>query len=563
MGVLLHLLSGVALLVWGTNIVKVGILRVYGANLRHVLSASVANRFTAFLAGLGVTGLVQSSNATAVIVSSFVGQGLIAVAPALAIMLGANVGTAIMVQVFSLDLSWLSPLLIFVGVILHLSWKGSKPGHVGRVLIGLGLITLALELISIATRPVVQAAGVKVLFGTLTGDAALDMLIGAFLTILCYSSLAVVLFCGALASAGVVSIHVALALVLGANLGSGISALLTTSGNNQPGKRVTLGNLLSRLLGCLIALPFLSEAERLLALVDHDPQRLIVNFHLMFNVALAVLLLGATGPLARLCESVLPGRNTGESQVTPRHLDPAALPTPTLALANAAREVLRIGDRIEQMLDNMLRVLRTNDAKLAAATCRIDNEVDDLYTAIKLYLTRISLEALDERDGQRWTEIISLTINLEHAGDIIERVLVDAKEKKIAHNLMFSEAGMQEIAEMHARLVANLRIGLSVFLNGDLKSAQALMAEKANFRELEQKYARTHLQRVAVQTAESVETSSLHLDVISELKRLNSLFCATAYPVLEQAGVLNRSRMKEDDAAGTPPVQQLSTAARQ
>lgn len=498
---------------------------------------------------------VQSSNATAVIVSSFVGQGLIAVAPALAIMLGANVGTALMVQVFSLDLSWLSPLLIFVGVICHLTWKGSRAGHVGRVLIGLGLITLALELISIATRPVVQAAGVKVLFASLTGDAGLDMLVGAFLTILCYSSLAVVLFCGALASAGVVSIHVALALVLGANLGSGISALLTTSGNNQPGKRVTLGNLLSRLLGCLVALPLLGQAEELLALLDHDPQRLIVNFHLLFNVALAVLLLGATAPLARLCEKVLPGRNTGDSQVTPRHLDTAALSTPTLALANAAREVLRIGDRVEQMLDNMLRVLRTNDAKLADATCRIDNEVDDLYTAIKLYLTRISLEALDERDGQRWTEIISLTINLEHAGDIIERILLDTKDKKIAHNLMFSEAGMQEIAEMHARLVANLRLGLSVFLNGDLKSAQALMAEKANFRELERKYARTHLQRVAVQTAESIETSSLHLDVISELKRLNSLFCATAYPVLEQAGVLNRSRMKEDDVPAVPAVQ--------
>lgn len=558
MGVLLHLLSGVALLVWGTNIVKVGILRVYGANLRHILSVSVSNRFSAFAAGLGVTGLVQSSNATAVIVSSFVGQGLIAVAPALAIMLGANVGTAMMVQVFSLDLSWLSPLLIFVGVILHLTWKGQRVGHVGRVLIGLGLITLALELIAIATRPVVQAAGVKVLFSTLTGDATLDMLIGAFLTILCYSSLAVVLFCGALASAGVVSIHVALALVLGANLGSGISALLTTSGNNQPGKRVTLGNLLSRLLGCLIALPLLSHAEDLLKLLSTDPQRLIVNFHLMFNVVLAILLIGATGPLARLCETILPGRNTGDSQVTPRHLDPAALTTPTLALSNAAREVLRIGDRVEQMLDNLLRVLRNNDARLATATCRIDNEVDDLYTAIKLYLTRISTEALDENDGQRWTEIISLTINLEHAGDLIERMLLDAKDKKIAHNLQFSEAGMQEIAEMHGRVVANLRLAMSVFLTGDLRSAQQLVEEKAKFRDLERKYSRSHLQRVAVQHVESIETSSLHLDMISELKRLNSLFCATAYPVLEQAGLMNRSRLKDDertDVAGVPEVQ--------
>ncbi|CAG9175068.1 Na/Pi cotransporter family protein [Cupriavidus respiraculi] len=560
MGVLLHLLSGVALLVWGTNIVKVGILRVYGANLRHVLSASVANRFTAFLAGLGVTGLVQSSNATAVIVSSFVGQGLIAVAPALAIMLGANVGTAVMVQVFSLDLSWLSPLLIFIGVILHLSKKGSKPGHVGRVLIGLGLITLALELISNATRPVVEAAGVKVLFASLTGDTALDMLVGALLTLLCYSSLAVVLFCGALAAAGVVSLHVALALVVGANLGSGVSALLTTSGANQPGKRVTMGNLLSRLLGCVVALPLLGQAEQLLSMVDADPQRLVVNFHLLFNVVLAVALLGFTSPLARLCETLLPGRNTGESQVTPRYLDPAALSSPTVALANAAREVLRIGDRVEQMLDNLLRVLRTNDAKLAAATCRIDDEVDDLYTAIKLYLTRISVEALDERDGRRWTEIISLTVNLEHAGDIIERILLDARDKKIAHNLQFSEAGMQEITEMHARLVANLRLGLSVFLNGDLKSAQLLMGEKANFRELERRYSHSHLQRVATQTAESIETSSLHLDVISDLKRLNSLFCATSYPVLEEAGVLNRSRMKDDAAA--PIASVPSTQAR-
>ena len=173
-------------------------------------------------------------------------------------------------------------------------------------------------------------------------------------------------------------------------------------------------------------------------------------------------------------------------------------------------------------------------------------------------LRRELTEALDERDGRRWTEIISLTINLEHAGDIIERILQDAREKKIAHNLAFSEAGMQEISQMHARVVANLRLGLSVFLSGDLKSAQQLMAEKATFREMERQYARTHLQRIAVQTAESIETSSLHLDVISDLKRLNSLFCATAYPVLEDAGVLNRSRMKEDD--GEPPARAVPSA---
>ncbi len=537
MSVLLNLLSGVALLIWGTNLVQVGILRVYGANLRKVLSVSVSNRFTAFLAGLGVTGLVQSSNATAVIVSSFVAQGLITVAPALAIMLGANVGTAVMVQVFSFDLSWLSPILIFVGVIMHLSRKGSRVGHVGRVLTGLGLITLALELISVASRPVVEAAGVKVLFASLTGDIMLDMLIGAVVTLLCYSSLAVVLFCGTLASAGVVSVPVALGLVLGANLGSGISALMSTAGSNQPGKRVALGNLLSRVIGCVVALPVVHIASGWLSQLEMPPHQLVVGFHLLFNVVLAALLIGFTGRLARLCETMLPGNASNDAQVSQRHLDPAALSTPTLALSNAAREVLRIGDRVEQMLVNLLQVLRTDDVRLTNITRRMDDEIDTLYTDIKLYLTRLSHEELDDRDSRRWTEIISLTINLEHAGDIIDRMLQDIKEKKIEHHLTFADAGMAELAEMHGMLVANLRLGMSVFLTEDLRSAQRLMDEKARFRELERKLELNHLARIADHSMPSIETSSLHLDLIGDMKRLNSLFCTMAYPVLDEAGI--------------------------
>lgn len=538
--VLLNLLSGVALLIWGTNLVQVGILRVYGGNLRRVLSRSVSNRFTAFLAGVGVTSLVQSSNATAVIASSFVSRGLIALAPALAIMLGANVGTAVMVQVFSFDLSWLSPFLIFIGVILHLSRKGSHVGHVGRVLTGLGLITLALELISVASRPVVEAAGVKVLFASLTGDIMLDILIGALLTMLCYSSLAVVLFCGTLASAGVVSEQVALCLVLGANLGSGVSALLSTAGSNPTGRRVALGNLLSRIIGCVVALPAMYFAGEWLPQLDWKPHQIVVGFHFVFNVVLACLLLGCTASLAKLCERLLPGASN-DAQVRQRHLDPAALSTPTLALSHAAREVLRIGDRVEKMLVNLLQILKTDDMRLTSETQRMDDEIDTLYTDIKLYLTRLSHEELDDKDGRRWTEIITLTINLEHAGDIIDRMLQDIKEKKIAHRLTLAEEGMAELSEMHARLIANLRLGLSVFLTEDRRTAQQLVGEKARFRELERRLELSHLSRIASQTQASLETSSLHLDLIGDMKRLNSLFCAMAYPVLEKSNPIARS----------------------
>jgi phosphate:Na+ symporter len=277
-----------------------------------------------------------------------------------------------------------------------------------------------------------------------------------------------------------------------------------------------------------------------------------------FNLALALGFIFLTDAIARLVErwfplSVVPGAQSAE----PRHLDSGALETPTLALANAARETLRIGDTIEQMLNGMIEVIRTNDDKHVEELIRLDDDVDRLYTAIKLYLTQISREALDERDGRRWAEIISLTINLEHVGDILERILTDVKDKKIAHRLSFSEAGMQELVEMHARLVANLRLGLSVFLTGDVKSAQMLLAEKEKFRDLERSYAAQHLDRLADQSVASIETSSLHLDIISDMRRINSFFCSTAYPILEQAGQLRKSRLKRDarapQATASPP----------
>jgi len=256
MQILLNLLAGVALLVWGTHLVRTDILRLYGGDLRRVLRQSVGNRFAAFGAGLTVTALLQSSTATALIVSSFVGQGLIATAPALSVMLGADVGTSLMVLLFSFDLSWLSPFLIFTGVVLFLRRENSKIGRFGRILVGLGLIIMALQWIVLTTKPITQAAGVKVIFASLTGDVLLDMLVGAVFAVMSYSSLAVVLLTAALAASKVIGIHVALALVLGANLGSGVMAMLNTVHSTPEARRVTLGNFLFKLIGCVVFAPF-------------------------------------------------------------------------------------------------------------------------------------------------------------------------------------------------------------------------------------------------------------------------------------------------------------------
>jgi phosphate:Na+ symporter len=530
---LLNLLSAVALLIWGTHIVRTGILRVYGSQLRQVLSHNVSKRPLAFAAGIGVTALVQSSNATALLVTSFVGQGLMALPPALAIMLGADVGTALMARVLTLDLSWLSPLLIFLGVIFFLSRRQTRAGQLGRVGIGLGLILLALELIVAAATPITQAQGIKVLFASLTGDLLLDALIGALFALISYSSLAAVLLTATLAGAGLISLPVAIGLVIGANIGSGLLAFLTASLQTPAGRRVALGSLLYKLVGLIVVIPLLNPLVSWLDSLDWRPAELVIGFHLLYNSLRCVLMLPTVGPMARFCNWLLPDRPEASGVARPRHLDATALATPSLALANAVRETLRIGDLIETMLRHLLEVLRSNQPALSKELRRLDDDVDALYSAVKLYLAQVPRDALSERDNRRWAEILEWAVNLERAGDIIERMLGKVQDQKTAQRHSFSDSGLEELADLHARLLVNLRLGLSVFLSGDAESARQLLHEKRRFRAQERRLAHAHVGRLHRQVVQSIETSSLHLELIGDMKRLNSLFCSSAYAVLE------------------------------
>ena len=546
---LLNLLAAVALLVWGTHIVRTGVLRLFGDTLRDVIARSVGNRLQAMLAGVAVTGLVQSSTATCLIVASFVGRGLIATGAALAVMLGADVGTAAMVVVFSFDLSWLSPLLIFVGVVLFISREKTNTGRLGRVIIGVGLITLALHLIGEATRPLIESPAVRQLLAALPSDIGLDILVGALLTVLSYSSLAIVLLVATLAGAGLFSLPVALGLVLGANIGSGVLAVLSTARADVATRRLPVGSLAFKVAGAVLALPFLDGAANLLPAHLAAVPAQVVAFHLGFNLLLAVTFIGFTRLLARQLERWMQAPPKPVSQSRPRHLDPVALTTPTLAIGCAAREALHQADVVETMLRGVLDVIQKNDLQLAEELRRLDDTVDELYSAIKFYLTQISREALSEREGRRWTDIVSFTINMEQIGDTIERVLQDVEDKKIRKGRSFSDAGMAEICHLHERLLSNLRLGMSVFLDGRVHDARKLLEEKARFRDLEREYASRHIARLQDNTAQSIETSSLHLDLISELKRINSHICSIAYPILDSAGALADTRLRDSRLA--------------
>jgi phosphate:Na+ symporter len=540
---LLNLLAAIALLVWGTQIVRTGILRVFGESLRHILAVGMGSRVQAMLAGVGVTSLIQSSTATCLIVTSFLGRSLVTLSAALAVMLGADMGTALMAVVFSFDLSWLSPLLIFGGVVLFIAREKATTGQLGRVAIGLGLILMSLQLIVEATRPLTESEAVRGLLAALPNEVMLDIFVGMLLTVLSYSSLAIVLLTATLAVSGIVPVSVALGLVLGANLGSGLLAVLITARGSMAERRLPIGNLLFKLIGVACAIPLLPHAQVWLQQASGEVHQQVVLFHLGFNVVLAFAFLGLTGVASKLLLKLFVQRQMSTS-TRPQHLDPSALATPSLAISCAAREALHQADVVETMLRGIVPVLRTNDVALAEQLRQMDDTVDALYTSIKLYLTQISREALSERESRRWTDVVSFTINMEQIGDIIERVLQDIEDKKIRPNRRLSDAGLAEVCHLHERLLANLRLAMSVFLDGHVRDARKLLEEKARFRDLQYEYAASHIARLQDNTPQSIETSSLHLDLISDLKRINSHICSIAYPILESAGALTATRIR-------------------
>jgi len=540
---LLNLLAAVALLVWGTQIVRTGILRVFGENLRHVLAVGMASRVQSLLAGVGVTSLIQSSTATCLILTSFLGRSLVPLSAALVVMLGADIGSALMTVVFSFDLSWLSPLLIFGGVVSFLAREKGAVGRIGRVAIGLGLILLSLQLIVAATRPLTESPAVRALLAALPTDVVIDILVGTILTVLSYSSLAIVLLVATLAVSGMVPVTVALGLVLGANLGSGLLAVLLTSRAPMAERRLPIGNLLFKVIGATCAIPLLPQAHVWLQQTSGEVHQQVVLFHFAFNVALALVFVGLTSVASRQLLRLFTEPKAAASQ-RPQHLDPSALATPSLAISCAAREALHQADVVETMLRGIVPVLRTNDLALAEQLRQMDDTVDQLYTSIKLYLTQISREALSERESRRWTDVVSFTINMEQIGDIIERVLQDIEDKKIRPNRRLSDAGMGEVCHLHERLLSNLRLAMSVFLDGHVRDARKLLEEKARFRDLQYEYAASHIARLQDNTPQSIETSSLHLDLISDLKRINSHICSIAYPILESAGALTATRIR-------------------
>ena len=547
--VILDLMGGVALLLWGLHMVHSGIVRACGADLRRLLGIALQNRFRAFLAGAFVTALLQSSTATGLMAASFVTGGSVDLVPALAVMLGANVGTTLVVQVLSFNIAVLTPILLFAGVLAFKRGGRTWTRDLGRAAIGIGLMLLALHIFLGALTTTESSAAVRALLGTITSQPILCLLVAAAFTWAAHSSVAVVLVVMSLGAAQLISPTAVIAMVLGANVGSALNPLLEASQPGNPAsRRLPIGNVLTRLVGCVLVLPFLHPIADTLQQFEPNSARLAADFHTTFNVVLALLFIGPLDLVARMLTRWLPDQPKAADPGTPVYLDSSAAGTPAVALVCAAREVLRTGDVIERMLRQAMTALLTNDRKLVAEISRMDDAVDSLNDAVKLYVTRMTRDSLDDRDGFRAMEIISFSINLEHVGDIIDKNLMDLASKKIRRGITFSKEGEADLVEFHQQVIDSLKLAVGIFMSGDMNIARQLIAAKTQLREREFAAAERYLARLREGTPETIESYSLDLDILRDLKRIHSHLCSAAYPVLERAGALQRSRLKVSPA---------------
>jgi phosphate:Na+ symporter len=560
--ILLHLAGFVALLLWGMHMVHTGIVRAFGGHLRQALAIGLKSRWKAFLAGLGITAVLQSSTATALMSTSFIGGGFMTLVTALAVTLGANVGTTLIVQVLTFNVAAIAPVFVLAGVIAFNRGGKTRTRDLGRVSIGIGLILLALHLIIATIQPVEKAQALRELFAILSGDPIIDIAIAAVLTWAAYSSVAVVLLIMTLAAQQIIPGEAALALVLGANLGNVIPQYLA-AGTNVAARQLALGNLIVRAAGCLVAIPLLPWLTGALAALEASPARQVADFHTLFNLALAVVFIGLLDPLARLCTQLMPAAPSSNDPGRPQYIKPAGGGAPSLALADAAREVLRMIDIVESMLRTFLEALQNDDRKLLAKLPPMDDALDRLHSAVKLHLTAVSRrDGLDSTDSKRCSDILAFTINLEHIGDILDRSLRGMAAKKIKQGLSFSPEGLKEIADMHQHLLDNLHLATSVFMMGDMHAARTLLAEKDRMRDLEQAATANHLRRLREGLPQSIETSTLHLDIARDLKRIAAHIASVAYPILEQGGALRRSRLLDDGESVPGDAQVEETSAK-
>ena len=553
---LLDLLGSVALVLWSVRLANTGIQRAFGNKLRDLLQIASGNRFVACCLGIVAAMILQSSTATGLLLISLVSRDLMNLLPALAMMLGADIGSTLVVQFLSFDLKAIVPVLFSVGVGAFMLSPNATVRQVGRIIIGLALMIVGLGMIVSASVHMRESGSLAYVLSLLSDEPFFAVLLAALLTWMMHSSVAMVLLIATLAGTQVISVPLALVLLLGANMGAGMILLGLGWRNSWKARYLILGNLLFRVstgfIIMILMVPFLSQVSQL----SLPPAQLIALAHMVFNIIVAIIFLPWIETALGILSRIMPAeaQTNSNNNNAPLHLDEALFPQPSLALGAAAREVFRLAERVEAMLSQVMHTFSDGDDRRIRIIRGIDDEVDHLQESIKLYLTRLTREPLSAEEARRAVDLILFTTNLEHVGDIIDKSLLLLASKRQRNAVSFSDAGWAELTEFHARVLRQMKLAMAVFMTQDVDMARDLISEKDSVRLAEKSATERHLARLRDGTAASIETSGLHLDVLRDLKHINGHIVSIAHPILEATGEIRTSRLRQAVIRSDPKI---------
>lgn len=542
---LLQLCAAVMLLLYSTRMVRTGVERAAGPSLREIFRGTRRSVVVNVCAGAFGAVLLQSSTAIALLVSSFAATGAMGVTGSLAVVLGADFGTALVVQFLSLNLTWLTPVLLSVGGILFLKFESRSTKQVGRILIGIGFLLLSLKMLGEVSQPMRESEIFPAIAQYLGKDIITAFIGGALIAFVFHSSVAAILLFAVFTAQGLLPIAAGLPLVLGANVGGGLVAVWLTRNMHVKARRITFANLGFRLTGALLVLAVLGLSLLPVEQLGSTPARQLVNFHLLFNALLVIVCLPFVVPFANLVKLLVRERTTPRLEPAKPQivLDDGVLDNPNLALASVTRELLRMSEQIEIMFAPLMDIFDTLDPEMVQQIREMDDNINESHTRIKLYLAELSQKELSAEQSQACMKLINFAISLERAGDIISKDLLNLTEIKHKKQLKFSASGRKELSALHARVMANIQLALNVLISEDLESARQLADEKEEMRKLEQRSHDRHMERLGEGNAQSIATSDIHLEFIQGVKEVNSRFVSFAYPILTRYGLLMSSRV--------------------
>lgn len=540
---MIQIAGAAALLLWAVRLVRTGVERAFATQLRQGLRRASDNRLLAAISGLVSAMLLQSSTAVAMLVSNFASKGALSAAVGVAMLLGADLGSALVAQILLARPGILVPALLLLGVALFLRSNQRKLRQTGRILIGLALIFVSLDMLRTATAPIIQSEGAVAVLGYLDSDLLTAFLLGAVFAWVVHSSVAAILLFVTMVAQGALPPMAAMAMVLGANLGGAMIAFVLTLAADVRARRIVSANLALRGGGALVVLLALNLDALDPTWLGQGAAVQVMGLHLAFNLALCLLALPFVGLIARMSEGVMRDPNVQSLGRGMSALDPAALEDPPRALGCAARELLRMGEIIEKMLVAAMGLYEVWDDRVANAIRDEDKALRQMHLDLKLYLAGMNRHKLDDSAVNGAIEASLMAANLEAAADQVARKMTDLARKLSHEGISFSKSGKQEIDDFMDRIQANVQLALTVMMTRNPDDARELVAEKESIRTAEQRLQSKHLTRLREGVSESIETSAIHQETLRILKQVNTSFAMAGYPILDESGDLLSSRL--------------------